>query len=977
MAEYNFKEIESKWQKIWSNTQVYKAEVDKKKPKFYALDMFPYPSGSGLHVGHPLGYIATDIVSRFKRLQGYNVLHPMGFDSFGLPAEQYAIQTGQHPEVTTEKNIARYKEQLKNLGFSFDWNKEVQTSNPNFYKWTQWITLELFNSWYDFKEDKARPIEELIAILEKEGNGNISAAISNNTPTIHEASWKSFTEEERSEFLLNYRLAYRADTTVNWCPALGTVLSNDEVKDGFSERGGYPVEQKIMSQWNMRISAYSDRLLSGLDTIDWPEPMKEMQRNWIGKSIGAEFYFKVENGNKQIHVFTTRIDTIYGVTYVAIAPESDLVEYLTTEEQKKEVDAYVEVAKNRSERERMSDVKTISGVFTGSYAIHPFSDQKVPIWIADYVLAGYGTGAVMAVPAGDQRDYAFSKHFNLPILPINDSANIEEEADPTKAGKIINSGFLNGLTCEDAIHTAIDKLKELGIGNAKIQYRMRDAIYARQRYWGEPFPMYYKNNIPTPLPFEDLPLELPAINEYAPTETGEPPLGRAKNWKYQNKYDYELSTMPGWAGSSWYFFRYMDAHNQDEFVSKEAQAYWQNVDLYIGGSEHATGHLLYSRFWTKFLYDKGHVTVKEPFKKLVNQGMIQGRSNYVYALRITFSDVHSDFDHIILPEIFVSKNIRDLILDPQIYVENREYILSIIDYEIEKLNEANPGLNLSINNLDLKVVSDIHVDVSIVKNDILDVEAFKNWLPSLKTAIIIPERTGEYICGFEVEKMSKSKYNVVNPDDMINQFGADTLRLYEMFLGPIEQFKPWNTNGIDGVYKFLRKYWNLAHQNGVFNVSENDASAESLKTLHKTIKKVQEDIENLSLNTSVSAFMICVNELTAQKCNNKQIIEDLTLTLSPFAPHITEEMWHLLGHKKSINKAKYPTFNPDFLKEDSYDFPIMVNGKMRAKMTFSLDMPKEEIEKEVLANETIQKWLENKQPKKVIVVPKKIVNVVV
>ena len=977
MSEYNFQEIESKWQKIWSNSEVYKAEIDKQKPKFYALDMFPYPSGSGLHVGHPLGYIATDIVSRFKRLQGYNVLHPMGFDAFGLPAEQYAIQTGQHPAVTTEENIKRYKRQLKNLGFSFDWSKEVRTSNPDFYKWTQWITIELFNSWYDFKEDKAKPIEDLIAILEKEGNGNISAAASDITPTIHEGAWTSFSEAEKSEFLLNYRLAYRADTTVNWCPALGTVLSNDEVKDGFSERGGHPVERKVMSQWNMRISAYADRLLSGLDGIDWPEPMKEMQRNWIGKSIGAEFYFEVENSPERIHVFTTRIDTIYGVTYVAIAPESELVESLTKKDQKEEVDKYVETAKNRSERERMADVKSISGVFTGSYVIHPFSGQKLPIWIADYVLAGYGTGAVMAVPAGDQRDYAFSKHFDLPIPAIIDIANIENEADATKEGKMINSGFLNGLGYEEAIKVAIEKLKELGIGNAKVQYKMRDAIYARQRYWGEPFPVYYKEGIPKSLPLEDLPLELPTINEYKPTESGEPPLGRAKNWKYQDNYDYELSTMPGWAGSSWYFFRYMDAHNNDEFVSKEAQAYWQDVDLYIGGSEHATGHLLYSRFWTKFLYDLGHVTVDEPFKKLVNQGMIQGRSNFVYAARTSFKDVHPDFKHVSLPEIFLSKNLKDQILDDQKHIETREYIISIIDYEIEKLNNDNPGLNLTIDNLDLKVISEIHVDVAFVKNDILDVKAFKNWRPRLKGAIVIPERSGDYLCGFEVEKMSKSKYNVVNPDDMISQFGADTLRLYEMFLGPLEQFKPWNTNGIDGVYKFLKKYWNLAHQGGSYNVSDTAPAAESLKTLHKTIKKVQEDIEGLSLNTSVSAFMICVNELTTQKCNNKHIIEDLTLILSPFAPHITEEMWHKLGHKKSVNKATYPQFNADYLKEDSYDYPIMVNGKMRAKMNFSLDASKEEMEKEVLASESIQKWLEGKSPKKVIVVPKKIVNVVI
>ncbi len=977
MSQYNFQEIELKWQQAWEQSQVYKAEIDTQKPKFYALDMFPYPSGSGLHVGHPLGYIATDIVSRYKRLKGFNVLHPMGFDSFGLPAEQYAVQTGQHPAITTEQNINRYKEQLKNLGFSFDWSKEVQTSNPDFYKWTQWITIQLFNAWYDFKADKARPIDDLISILEKEGNGNIIAAHSEGTPIIGEATWKSYNEQQKANFLLNYRLAYQADTTVNWCPALGTVLSNDEVKDGFSERGGHPVERKVMSQWNMRITAYADRLLAGLDTIDWPEPLKEMQRNWIGKSIGAEFYFEVEDSAERIYVFTTRIDTIYGVTYIAIAPESNLVNTLTTPEQKEAVDAYVEIAVNRSERERMSDVKTISGVFTGSYALHPFSGQKIPIWIADYVLAGYGTGAVMAVPAGDQRDYAFAKHFNLPIIPILEGADISEQADASKESRMINSGFLNGLTYHQATEAAIAKLRELGIGNSKIQYKMRDAIYARQRYWGEPFPVYYNEGIATPLPTEALPLELPAIDEYKPTETGEPPLGRAKGWKYQGKYPYELSTMPGWAGSSWYFFRYMDAHNTKEFVNPKAQAYWQNVDLYIGGSEHATGHLLYSRFWTKFLHDMGYVTVDEPFKKLVNQGMIQGRSNFVYAARTTFTNVHPDFEHIELPEIFISKNIRDQILDHKTHVEMREYVTSIIDYELEQLNEQHPGLNLSIENLDLKVISALHVDVSLVKNDILDVEAFRKWRPGLKTAIIIPERSGEYICGFEVEKMSKSKYNVVNPDDMIARYGADTLRLYEMFLGPLEQFKPWNTNGIDGVFKFLKKYWNLSHPGGTFQVSDASPSPEALKVLHKTIKKVQEDIEQLSLNTSVSAFMICVNELTALKCNSRQVIEDLTLILSPFAPHITEEIWQKLGHTTSINLAEFPAYNPNYIKEDSFDYPVMINGKMRTKITFAADTPKEAIETQVLANETVQKWLDGKAPKKVIVVPKKIVNVVV
>mgnify|MGYP002713034923 CR=1 FL=1 len=975
MSEYNFKESEPKWQQIWDKEQVYKAKLDTKKPKFYALDMFPYPSGSGLHVGHPLGYIATDIVSRFKRLKGFNVLHPMGFDAFGLPAEQYAIQTGQHPAITTEENIARYKEQLKNIGFSFDWSAEVQTCDPDFYKWTQWITIELFNAWYDLKQCKARPISELIQILVKEGNGNLSATCSDDTPTIHEATWKAYTDKEKSDFLLNYRLAYLANTTVNWCPALGTVLSNDEVKDGFSERGGHPVERKVMPQWNLRISAYADRLLSGLDRIDWPEAMKEMQRNWIGKSIGAEFYFKVDGSSERIHVFTTRIDTIYGVTFVTIAPESELAEKLTTPEQKSEVDKYIEVAKNRSERERMSEVKKISGVFTGSYAIHPFSGQKVPIWIADYVLAGYGTGAVMAVPAGDQRDYAFAKHFDLPITPIIDCANIEEEADPTKEGKMINSGFLNGLEYEEATKAAIDKLKELGIGKAKVQYRMRDAIYARQRYWGEPFPVYYKDGIPTPVPFEDLPLELPAIDEYKPTETGEPPLGRAKDWKYKGEYDYELSTMPGWAGSSWYFFRYMDAKNPDEFVSKEAQEYWQDVDLYIGGSEHATGHLLYSRFWTKFLYDMGYVNVDEPFKKLVNQGMIQGRSNFVYRWRMSFFLEQTDDPMAVeLPEIYISKGWVDKFRNGTSTEEDRDEVRN----QLKKALIAKKWKNIQDHALlDFTAFSEIHTDVSLVRNDILDVEAFKRWRPHLKDAIIIPERSGEYICGFEVEKMSKSKYNVVNPDDMIDQYGADTLRLYEMFLGPIEQFKPWNTNGVDGVYKFLKKFWNLFHMDGKFAVSDNEPSSESLKSLHKTIKKVQEDIESLSLNTSVSAFMICVNELTAQKCNSRQILEDLTVILSPFAPHITEEIWHKLGHKNSINKATYPAYNESYLKEDSHEYPIMVNGKMRAKIKFGLDMPHDQIQAEVLANETIQRWTEGKTPKKVIVVPKKIVNVVV
>ena len=978
MAAYNPAEIEKKWQNYWADNSLFKASVNSDKPKFYALDMFPYPSGSGLHVGHPLGYIATDIVSRFKRLEGFNVLHPMGFDAFGLPAEQYAIQTGQHPAVTTFENIDRYKEQLRNIGFSFDWDKEVQTCDPKYYKWTQWITVQLFESWYDKQQSKARPIPELIGILEINGNKNIFAECDEDTPSIDSSSWTAFSDLEKANFLLKYRLAYQANTTVNWCAELGTVLSNDEVKDGYSERGGFPVEQKMMPQWNMRITAYADRLLTGLDSIDWPEPMKEMQRNWIGKSIGAEFYFNVEGHDEKISVFTTRIDTIFGVTYVALAPEGDLVSKLTTEDQRREVENYIEAVKSRSERERMSDVKTISGVFSGSYVVHPFTNEKLPIWIADYVLAGYGTGAVMAVPAGDQRDYAFSKHFNLPIPPIIEGADISEEANATKESTMINSDFINGMGYEEATATVIKRLEEMGIGHAKVQFKMRDAIYARQRYWGEPFPVYYKDGIAKPLSLSELPLELPEIDAYKPTDTGDAPLGRAKNWRYQNEYEYELSTMPGWAGSSWYFFRYMDPHNSNEFVSKQAQEYWQNVDLYIGGSEHATGHLLYSRFWTKFLYDLELVTVDEPFKKLVNQGMIQGRSNFVYALRISFNDVHDDFKHVHLPEFYVSKGLRDQAIDESITIEDREYARSIIEYEVDKLNDQHSGLNLSFDSMDLKVVSTIHVDVSLVKNDILDVEGFINWRPDLKNAVVIPERSGDYICGFEVEKMSKSKYNVVNPDDMISQYGADTLRLYEMFLGPLEQFKPWNTNGIDGVYKFLKKLWRLYHdENGKVNISEDKPSPEEYKSLHRAIKKTQDDIENLSLNTSVSSFMICVNELTTLKCNKREILTELCLIVSPFAPHITEELWQILGNNESITFAQYPEYIESYMTEDSFDYPIMVNGKMRNKMKFSLDKPNEEIEEIVLADETIQKWMEGKPAKKVIIVPKKIVNIVI
>lgn len=921
MADYQFQVIEKKWQKYWTEQETYKVQNASKKPKYYILDMFPYPSGAGLHVGHPLGYIASDIVARFKRLNGFNVLHPMGFDSFGLPAEQYAIQTGQHPAITTENNINRYKEQLKALGFSYDWSRELRTSDPSFYKWTQWIFKLIYNSWYNNTSNKAEPIETLLEILEKDGNQHIDSACDPDTPTISSQEWNNFSDAEQQSFLLKYRLTYQADTTVNWCPALGTVLSNDEVKDGFSERGGHPVIKKTMPQWNMRITAYADRLLEGLDKIDWPDPIKEMQRNWIGKSFGAEVDFQIEHSEEKITVFTTRIDTIYGVTFMVLAPESELVDQLTTNENKKKVADYVEVAKNRSERDRMSDAKNVTGVFTGSYVIHPFTNEKIPVWIADYVLAGYGTGAVMAVPSGDQRDFDFAKHFDLPIVKINDAQVItESEADPTKDGKIINSGFLDGLSPLEAMEKGIDEVERRGIGKRKVNYKLRDAIFGRQRYWGEPIPVYYENGIPKLIDDESLPLELPKVDEYLPTEDGDPPLGRASNWTHDDL-PYELSTMPGWAGSSWYFFRYMDPTNNKEFCSKEALSYWKDVDFYLGGSEHATGHLLYSRFWTKFLFDLGIIEVDEYAKKLVNQGMIQGRSSLAY-----------------------------------------------------RINGENKFVSIGLK--DTYDTAPIHVDVNIVNDDVLDVEAFRKSRPDAADAEFIME-DGKFICGWEVEKMSKSKFNVVNPDDLIDRYGADTLRMYEMFLGPIEQSKPWNTNGIEGVFKFLKKYWGLFHQNESFGVSDEEASKEELKILHGVIKKVAQDVESLSLNTSVSTFMIAVNELSSIKCNKKVILEPLSILLSPFAPHITEEVWSLLGNTGSINDATYPELNERYLTEDAYEYPVSVNGKMRVKISFPTNASKEEIEAGALAHEVIQKWLDGKSPKKVIVVPNKIVNIVI
>jgi len=922
MANYNFQSFEKKWQKYWEDNNVYKVSITKNKPKYYVLDMFPYPSGAGLHVGHPLGYIATDILSRYKRLKGFNVLHPMGFDSFGLPAEQYAIQTGQHPAVTTEANIKRYKEQLRNLGFSYDWSREVRTSDPNYYKWTQWIFKQLFNSWYNNESDKAEPIETLIKIFETKGNKEVNANCDEDTPEFTAEEWKAFSSEEKERLLLKYRLTYIAESTVNWCPALGTVLSNDEVKDGFSERGGHPVIKKKMPQWSMRITAYADRLLSGLDKIDWPDPIKEMQRNWIGKSIGAEMSFKVEGHDLKIDVFTTRLDTIYGVTFLTLAPESELVAQITTEEHKSAVEKYVKEAVNRSERERMSDVKHITGVFTGAYAINPFNNEKVPVWVADYVLAGYGTGAVMAVPSGDQRDYDFAKHFDLPIVPVYDTMNIEEEADPTKEGKMVNSGMLNGLTYEQAIEKSLSFLEEKGIGKKKINFRLRDAIFGRQRYWGEPFPVYFDDGLPKLIENDELPVRLPEVDKYLPTEDGDPPLGRAENWKFKDKYEYELTTMPGWAGSSWYFFRYMDPENENEFASKEALKYWQDVDFYMGGSEHATGHLLYSRFWTKFLYDLGFIEVDEYAKKLVNQGMIQGRSSFAY--RVAGENK------------YVSYGLKD-------------------DYD----------------------TTPIHVDVNIVKDDILDIEAFKKFRPDSQEAEFILEN-GKFICGWEVEKMSKSKFNVVNPDELVENYGADTLRMYEMFLGPIEQSKPWNTNGIEGVSKFLRKYYNLFFDGDNINLSNAEPTKDERKILHGLIKKIQEDVDNLSLNTSVSSFMIAVNELQALKCNKRAILEPLTVTLASFAPYVTEEIWqNVLGNTKTIFESSFPEFEEKYLKEDSYEYPVSVNGKMRVKISYPVDKPVNEIQAEVVTNEVIKKWLDGKAPKKIIVVPKRIINVVV
>ena len=907
--DYDFRKIEKKWQKRWAEEKTYKTVEDPSKPKFYVLDMFPYPSGAGLHVGHPLGYIASDIYARYKRLKGFNVLHPMGYDAFGLPAEQYAIQTGQHPEKTTTENVARYRSQLDRIGFSFDWDRSFRTCDPDYYKWTQWAFLRMFKSWYDPQMDKARPINELITKFETTGYDDI-------TPD----AWNKASEKEKADILMRYRIAYQGETSVNWCEGLGTVLANDEVKDGLSVRGGFPVEQKKMTQWQLRVSAYAGRLLDSLDSLDWTDSLKEMQRNWIGRSEGTEMVFDTVCGDvhKPITIFTTRADTVFGVTFMVLAPESELVDELTTPEQKAAVEAYIKEVKKKTERERIAETKTVTGVFSGSYGINPLTGEKVPIWISEYVLAGYGTGAIMAVPAHDSRDYAFAKKFGLPIIPLIEGADVSEQSFDAKEGIMINSGFLNGMNVKEAIEAAKDYVEAHGLGRRKTNYRLRDAIFSRQRYWGEPFPIYYKDGIATPVPDEDLPLELPEIESYK-SKNGEAPLARAKDWNY-NGHPLETSTMPGFAGSSAYYLRYMDPHNSEELVSAAADKYWRNVDLYVGGTEHATGHLIYSRFWNKFLYDLGYVCEDEPFRKLVNQGMIQGRSNFVY--------------RIVGTNKFVSLGLKD-------------------QYD----------------------TTEIHVDINIVHNDKLDLEAFKAWRPEYADAEFILEN-GEYICGWAVEKMSKSMYNVVNPDDICETYGADTLRLYEMFLGPVEQSKPWDTKGIDGVNRFLRKFWRLFYDRDNFLVTDKPASPAELKALHKLIGKEQEDIEAFSYNTTISAFMIAVNELTELKCSSREVLEPLVVLLCPFAPHVAEELWEKLGHTTSVTVASFPEYKPELTVEDSVTYPVSFNGKMR----FTVDMPKSaapaEVEAQIRAMEQTAKWVGEQSITKVIVVPGRIVNIV-
>ena len=972
--EYQFKEIEKRWQAFWAKNNTFKTEDDSIKPKYYVLDMFPYPSGTGLHVGHPLGYIASDIIARYKRHKGFNVLHPMGYDSFGLPAEQYAIQTGQHPAITTNQNIARYRDQLDKMGFSFDWNREVRTSNPDYYKWTQWIFIQIYNSWYNKSSKKAEKISSLINEFENFGNNKVNAFCDESVKLFSAQEWKLFSEKEKSDTLMAYRLAYLGEAYVNWCPSLGTVLANDEIKDGLSERGGYAVERKLMKQWSMRISAYAQRLIDDLDTIDWSESIKESQRYWIGKSEGTSLKFKIIDSNfdseNYIEVFTTRPDTIFGVTFITLAPENELVLKITSTKQKVEVEDYIIKTKNRSERERQSDVTKISGVFLGAYAENPFNGHKIPIWIGDYVLVGYGTGAVMSVPAHDSRDYAFAKHFNLPILEVVKGGDLSKESYDAKEGILINSNFLNGLPVKEAFNKAIEEIEKRFLGKRKTNYRLRDAVFGRQRYWGEPIPIYYKDGIPFELSENELPLLLPEVDKFLPTEDGEPPLARAlESWKKDGKYNYETTTMPGWAGSSWYFLRYMDSTNNSVFANKKLTDYWKQIDLYIGGSEHATGHLLYVRFWTKILFDLGLIDIEEPAKKLINQGMIQGRSNFIYWLSPIISS-SSDINQSNLSRIFISKSIANLIekKDDTIIDFTKKIISQKIKKEFPKLQDFN---------IEKISVLKSHVDVNIVTNDLLDIDAFKEWRTEYADADFILEENGDFICEHEVEKMSKSKWNVVSPDDICDKFGADTLRLYEMFLGPIEQSKPWNTNGISGVSGFLKKLWRLFFQNSEIFVSDDNPSKGELRTLHKTIKKITEDIERFSFNTSVSNFMICVNELTEVKCNKRLILEPLLILISPYAPHISEELWNRIGHKESISLEKFPICQEEFLINDSFNYPISFNGKMRLNIELPANLTIEEIEKEIMNRADVKKYLEDKAPKKIIIVPNKIVNIVI
>jgi len=1034
--DYNFKESEKKWQDYWRASKVYEVGIDHTKPKYYVLDMFPYPSGAGLHVGHPLGYIASDIYSRYKRMKGFNVLHPMGYDAYGLPAEQYAIQTGTHPAVTTAKNIERYREQLDKIGFSYDWSREVRTSEPEYYKWTQWTFIRLFHSWYNLDSNKAESIQKLQEIFASNGNTAVKASCS-GTELFSAEQWNNMTENQQQEILMHYRLAYLADTMVNWCPALGTVLANDEVSEGYSVRGGHPVERKSMKQWLLRITAYAERLLTGLDQLDWSESLKDIQRNWIGRSEGGSLIFNVHDSSHRIEVFTTRPDTVFGATFMVLAPEHELVASLTTAAQAAEVDQYIQRTKNRSERERMAEVKKVSGVFTGSFAINPFTGNKIPVWIADYVLMGYGTGAIMAVPAHDSRDFAFARHFNLPVIQVvnrkgEQPTNPDEWEDSydSKEGVMIQSGFITGLEVKAAISAVVAEAEQRNIGKGRVNYRLRDAIFSRQRYWGEPFPVYYRDNMPFTLPESDLPLELPPVDAYLPTQSGEPPLARAKNWKNTEGYPLETNTMPGFAGSSGYYLRYMDPRNTEAYFSKEANDYWQQVDLYVGGAEHATGHLIYARFWNMFLYDIGLACKEEPFKKLINQGMIQGRSSMVYrvnpekaaeymlweelrdkrmgvAFEKEYRDGHRKFDFFspdagLIIEVKRQQALEKLATSYEEYAKAHGYrllLIPLIDFVVDmdgiraRIRKAiageevpafvdKPGLGsfpvfASKNLPGREYYSDaLHVDISLVHNDILDIEAFKKWQPHLANAQFLLE-DGKYVCGWEVEKMSKSKYNVQNPDELIERYGADTLRMYEMFLGPIEQSKPWDTQGIEGVFRFIRRFWKLFHnENNEWIVNDEEPAASELKVLHRTIRKIEEDTERFSFNTAISAFMICVNELHELKCAKKAILEPLILLIAPFAPHLAEELWNLSGHQRSVVYESFPQWNKDYITESTFSYPVSFNGKTRFKLELPVNFDAKAVEKAVLASDECRKWLEGKIVRKVVVVPNRIINIV-